>query len=210
LLYAISLIGLRYTGIYPPIPTSFLGNILLLALPLAYLTAHGIFLLKQHHINRHVAEPAICAAVGVVLVWLYRLLLIEWGLLVVLAFLSVLTAKLRSKGFTSLRLILIAGAFLFVGYATVWNLNYLFARATLGRILDPALLQMDLTIYGWALDLPREAKAIFPLVKTASVFDLLENAYSMFFSEILAVFFVVCDKGQNVQFFFRNLFSCYF
>jgi hypothetical protein len=97
----------------------------------------------------------------------------------------------------------------FIGYATVWNLNYLFAYVSLNRLHDPILLQIDLAVYSWLFG-QSVSTAMFPLFRCEGCFQLLESAYVVLFAEIFAVIFVLHKNGYSAHLFLRSLFLCYF
>jgi membrane-associated phospholipid phosphatase len=85
-----------------------------------------------------------------------------------------------------------------VGFATIWNLNYLALRAVSDCIDDSAMRQLDLALYP-ALDGPAaEYAALFPRVRSPFGFRVLENAYTMIFTEIVVVVFAIADRRDRL------------
>ena len=79
---------------------------------------------------------------------------------------------------------------MFTGFVTVSNLSYLIARLAFDRVHDPALRDLDLTIYR-AFVPGLRYEGLFPLTDSALWFHLLENAYMKLFPEIVVVLVVL-------------------
>ena len=80
----------------------------------------------------------------------------------------------------------IAGFALVLGYAVVWSGNYLVASlVTIDRLLDPTLRDLDLQVFRFAGYSSYDG--IFPMVRHAWAFVMLERAYAFLFAEVVLV-----------------------
>ncbi len=116
----------------------------------------------------------------------------------------VFTWPFRAPG--RLRRVVPALAVLALGYLTVWNLNYLAALLTPGRLYDSYLMRLDLWLFG-----VRDYVSVFPLVTTPTLFRLFEAGYLFLFTEIMAVTCVIVLTGGaiDVRRWVGALFSAY-
>jgi membrane-associated phospholipid phosphatase len=71
-----------------------------------------------------------------------------------------------------------------LGYACVWNGNYLLAATVEGRLHDATFVAIDSIVWG------REYHDVFPLWTNHLVFVLLENSYVMLFPQVIVVLLV--------------------
>jgi hypothetical protein len=100
-------------------------------------------------------------------------------------------------------------AVLILGFGAVWNINYL-AGALIPReaLIDPALIDCDLAIYGW-LGYDGAAYGMFPAVHDPAALRLLEHAYMLYYDEIFATIFVLIATRANLTRFFAVMFGCF-
>jgi hypothetical protein len=96
-----------------------------------------------------------------------------------------------------------------LGYASLWNLNYLLARFV-PAVYDPALRAIDERVYSWILS-PVSYAGLFPVVHNEWLVQLFNNAYILLFPEVILVLLLVCQTGDagKVSRFLKGLFGFY-
>lgn len=95
------------------------------------------------------------------------------------------------------------------GYGAIWNLNYLGLLAVHERLFDSALKASDIRIYEWLLGKPIGYLEFFPVVRSPFALTLLENSYLMFFTELIAIVFILARDRERLTHYFVALFICY-
>ena len=204
-LCALSAATLLWVGVTPATAWTFILGLLLVVLPFAYGLARGLFLLETL-LRGHGLVPPLCVALGVAVTWCYRLHnpVFVFSCLLLLAIVGVDCRRDRAR----LRYVAAVVGTMFTGFVTVSNLSYLIARLTFDRVHDPALRDLDLTIYR-AFVPGLRYEGLFPLTDSALWFHLLENAYMMLFPEIVVVLVVLHLTGSDILGFFERTFACY-
>jgi membrane-associated phospholipid phosphatase len=195
--YGASLTALIALGIRPVIP-----GVLLLVLPSSVLLAFGITAiasLLDRWLGRKTRwTPLVAALTGVLLVCGVRTEDTAVQVADLILF-GILVAQLVNGLHRNLlRPIALSLLVITVGFATVWNLNYLALRAVRDRLQDPAMKQLDLALYrvlGWHAV---EYAGLFPLVRSPLGFRVLENAYAMLFTEIVVVIFAIAKQRDRL------------
>jgi hypothetical protein len=81
-----------------------------------------------------------------------------------------------------------------LGYASLWNMNYLLARAML-LTHDPLLRALDERVYGWFLP-SIMYDGLFPLVHNPLLLQAFNNAYMLLFPEVALVLLLLCQQGD--------------
>jgi len=208
--YAASTAAGAAAGVAVAVPWTFLVLLGIVIVPLA----HGVIvstrladvaLARGSSGRRHLAA----AALGMVPLLLVRThsvpFLIACGGLGV-AFLWSFRGTYRRRGGA----LLSALAILWVGYATVWSLNYLVALATAERLHDATLRAVDLGVYRALFGGDVQYAGLFPLVRGAVAVTVLENAYLFLFVEIVALVLALSAEPERLRRFLGALFGCYF
>ena len=92
-----------------------------------------------------------------------------------------------------------------LGYACVWNGNYLLAATVEGRLHDATFIAIDSMVWG------RQYQQVFPLWTNHFVFVLLENSYVMLFPQVIVVVLVIAatQPREVVCRYLMVLFSAY-
>ena len=193
-LCALSAATLLWVGGTPATAWTFFLGLLLVVLPFAYGLARGLFLLETL-LRGHGLVPPVGVALGVAVTWCYRLHnpVFVFSCLLLLAIVGVDCRRDRAR----LRYVAAVVGTMFTGFVTVSNLSYLIARLTFDRVHDPALRDLDLTIYR-AFVPGLRYEGLFPLTDSALWFHLLENAYMMLFPEIVVVLVVLHLTGSDI------------
>lgn len=184
-LCALSAATLLWVGVTPATAWTFILGLLLVVLPFAYGLARGLFLLETLLRGRGLVPP-VGLALGVAVTWGYSLHNPVFSCLLLLAIVGVDCRRDRPR----LRYVAAVVGTMFTGFVTVSNLSYLIARLTFDRVHDPALRDLDLTIYR-AFVPGLRYEGLFPLTDSALWFHLLENAYMKLFPEIVVVLVVL-------------------
>ena len=98
-----------------------------------------------------------------------------------------------------------------LGFATVFNLNYILAHFTF-RVYDSFLRALDVSLYSYAFGaLYTWYTKLFPIIRNDVVTYVLNNSYAVLFSEVMLALIVSCQCGvENVVWFLKNLFTLYF
>jgi membrane-associated phospholipid phosphatase len=99
---------------------------------------------------------------------------------------------------------------LILGFATVWNSNYLLAIVTSGRLWDSHFVAFD----SWMFSVMFGSTTydnVFPLVRYGPLLAVLENSYFMLFAEVLLVtlLFVIRDRPGELARWLAVLFGTY-
>ncbi len=176
--YAASLLLLLWIGLRPAIPLSFLPKVVLIGAPVAVCALYVESLLETR--GRAVKVLAAGLLAVAILLW-YR----HYVLYCVLAALFLpYTRAVRWSGsaFKSIGFALVA---LVIGFGAVWNLNYLVAAASHGRLHDAPLLEFDRWIYSLLSGVPGDAAGMFPLIHSPAAVKVFENAYVVLFPEMV-------------------------
>jgi membrane-associated phospholipid phosphatase len=195
--YGASLTALIGLGIRPVIP-----SVLLLLLPSSVPLAFGITAtagLLDRWLGQKTRSTAIVAVLtGVVLVGALRSGDPAVGVADVILF-GILVAQVANGLHRNLlRPIALSLLVITVGFATIWNLNYLALRAVRDRLQDPIMRQLDLAVYRFLAGHAVEYAGLFPLVRSPLGFRVLENAYTMLFTEILVVIFAIAKQRARL------------
>jgi membrane-associated phospholipid phosphatase len=195
--YGASLTALIVLGIRPVIP-----RVLLLLLPSLVPLAFGITaaaaLLDRWLGRRTRSTPIVAVLTGLLLVCAFRpgdaavqvANLILFGILV-----AQLANGLHRNLLTPIAWSLVV---ITIGFATIWNLNYLALRAVGDRLHDPAMRQLDLALYRSLAGHAVEYEGLFPRVRSPFAFRVLENAYTMLFTEIVVVVFAIARQRERL------------
>jgi membrane-associated phospholipid phosphatase len=201
--YGVSLAALLTCGVYPTLPWAFLPGLAILSLPAALTCALMLGVLPS---VRRWPVPTLVQSVGLGLVGLIVMTLRDYtGLWIgLMAGAVVLTTKLRPP--KRFRRVSVALVIMAIGHTTVWNMNYLAALTTRGRLVDPLLVWIDMTILRLST-----YNGAFPLVRTPWIFSMFERAYMFLFTEILAVAALIAIVGstRDLSHWFGRMFGAY-
>lgn len=203
--YALTLALMGAVGMVPSIPWAFVPMLLLVHVPLAYPMVRVPLLAERLAARRPAALAAAAAGFGVCLVLLApllpRLSRAVW-VLVPLALLEIHRGRLGRFGDWG-RILLV----LFFGYAAIWNLNYL-AAAAAPQVHDAAFVAMDRAVYA-AFFGAAEQGPLFPVLRSSLAVAVLQNSYTMLFSELFAVLGVLFVRREDVTRFLLTTFGIY-
>src|ERR1051326_1530342 len=208
LLYALSFFALAAVGVTAVFAWPFLIATFFIILPFSYGLARGLFLVGRLLDRRRWLVPPVGIAIGIALDVCYQL---SNPALALVSFfmLAILAVDCRQDRIGLLRPLVMALLLLLGGFGTVNNLSYVAARITAGHVHDPDLQALDLVIYRFFLSPTVTYDGIFPLTSSRLWFHLLENAYTLFVTEIFVVISTLLIMRRNVLTFFRSLFTCY-
>jgi hypothetical protein len=98
-------------------------------------------------------------------------------------------------------ILLISLVAVILGYATLWNVNYILLQRLGESLNDPAVQRLDVAFYSQLAGGPIEYTSFFPLVREPSVLTLFTNAYSILFGEIVLAIFLICQTGDKSRIF---------
>ena len=204
--YGATIVTLYWVGIQPVVPWPLLPVFVLVVIPFALGAAGAVSLVARHVTCRHAMTRGRCVLLGAIFLAAYRLdsplfLLGQVVLLPVVA-----RSVWRSGLVRPLTLMAVA---LTVGYATIWNLNYLVALLSKGRLADPVLRELDIALYQLIFRIPVDYLGFFPIVRSEVLFRLFENAYVMLLPEIFVVALLWVMVKRDVAAFLRTFFLCY-
>ena len=207
--YGATMAGVAAIGLVPTVPWMFLLLVVTMVVPLAVALVALGYDVEARCARHGLPLPPVAVAVGVAVAWLHRLQSPRLQAIAALLLVGIGLAIVRRR-VGGVRPVLWGLLVLVLGYGTIWNLNYLAARATAGHIHDAALRDLDLAWYGW-LGGRRIASldGFFPLVEAHPLFALLENAYAMLFTEVGLTILVLLRAGAPIVRFFVVLFACY-
>ena len=193
--YFSSLVALLCIGLRPAVPWQFVLVVLLLSVPFAV-----IFL----HYSRQRLPRILDVSTAAVVLALFNYLII-WPIIAIGILFITKAERIRWEWK------LIGGGVVttILGYASLWNLNYLLARFV-PAVHDPALRAVDEWVYSWFLS-PVSYVGLFPIVHNEWVVRLLNNAYALLFPEVILVLLLVCQTGDadKVSRFLKWLFGFY-
>ena len=96
-----------------------------------------------------------------------------------------------------------------VGYAAIWNTNYVVLWLCRSRLLDHRLRAMDEWLYSIAAGHSVQFDGLFPLVRSPTLFTLLEHGYVYAFIDILVVVFALAWRDRRRAHFVGRLLLCY-
>lgn len=194
-LYLASIVALFHVGLSPAVPWAFALVVPILLVPFAVIF---FYYSKQHlHYMLHMG-----AAVWILV--MYNVVLI-WPIIALMLFLSRALAKIRFEW----KLLVYGLLTTILGYAFLWNLNYLLARFV-STLHDPVLRATDEWIYSWFLTSVSYTK-FFPVVHNDFLILVLNNAYMALFPQVILVLLLVCQTGDanRVFRFLKGLFALY-
>lgn len=194
-LYLASLVVLFHVGLRPAIPWAFAVVVPIVLVPFAV-----IFLIYSKHQLHYMLH--ITAAMWILV--MYHVVLL-WPIMALMLFLSRALAKIRFEW-----KLLLHGLFTTIlGYAFLWNVNYLLARFV-SAVHDPVLRATDEWIYSWFLTSVSYSQ-FFPIVHNEFLLLVLNNAYMVPFPEVMLLLLLVCQTGEakRVCRFLRGLFALY-
>ena len=194
-LYVGTLVALFWAGLRPAIPWG-----MVLVLPILFVPFAMLFL---YYSRQHVHRTLDIAAAMFILVMYDHLVI--WPLIGLVLLLSKTMDKIQYEW----RLIRVGFVTTVLGYAALWNLNYLLARFR-PNVHDPALRAVDEWIYSWFLA-PVTYTKFFPVVHNDFLNQVLNNAYMLLFAEVILVLLLFCQAGDpdGVFRFLKGLFACY-
>ena len=205
--YVLTLAAMLLVGVTPTVPVAFLPFCLLVVVPLAYAVTVGLTHLETILGHRPGLLPMVGVVLGVALIAVNGLAAHWWqlSLMMLLACGWSLVHK-RRDWLAPLALSLLC---VFCLYGAVWNLNHLVAIDGLMHLRDSQALQWDLELYQLLAGRPMESTAMFPLIKSAAIFWILENAYLLLFCEVFVVIFLHTQQRANLQRFLACTFAAY-
>ena len=204
--YGSTIVALYWIGIQPVVPWSLLPVFVLVVIPFALGAAGAVSLVAGHVASEHAMSRGRCMLLGAMFLTAYRidspLFLLSQVVLLPIVVRSVWRSGLVRP------LTLMAGA-LTVGYATIWNFNYLVALLSKGRLADPVLRELDVALYQLIFRTPVDYIGFFPIVESEVLFRLFENAYVMLLPEIFVAAVLWVMVKRDVAAFLRTFFMCY-
>src|SRR5262249_2794508 len=190
----------------PVAPWALLLIFALVVIPFALGAAGAVTLVVGAGASGHAMTRGRCMLLGALFMAAYRL----DSPLFLLGHVVLLPIVVRTVWRSGLvrPLTFMAGA-LTVGYATIWNLNYLIAALSKGRLADPALRELDIALYQLLFRVPIDYVGFFPIVRPEVFFRLFENAYVMLLpvSFVAALLWVMVKR--DVTAFLTTFFTCY-
>ena len=194
-IYVLSIAGLASAGLSPAVPWLLLPILTIFSMSIAVI----FFWYSTQRTHLKIDFPG-SASVLLLLQYIFIWPLLALGALRLLHRGSVQWEwKLIFGGLTSI----------FLGYATLWNVNYLLVHFVPG-IHDPFLRQVDEWFYS-LLTTPVSYEGLFPIVHNSFINQLLSNSYGALFGEICLVLLLVCQTGDacRVAYFVKSLFGFY-
>lgn len=166
-------------GIVPAVPWVFLVKLVVVLIPFGYCSAR----LERKSLSWSGSSLITYGIIsGIVSLLLFQVFW-AWMLLACVLF----ALQTRGQGLRAGLNAAWALAILTVGYAAVWNCNYLFGKLVFGRLNDPALRDVDLAIYGLLFGAGTSYESIFPLWHNPIAFRIFENSYLLEYAEIVVV-----------------------
>lgn len=204
--YGATIAALYWIGVQPVVPWSLLLVFVLVVIPFALGAAGAVTLVTGHQAYGNAMARGRCMLLGAMFMAAFRLdsPLFLLGQLVLL---PVVVRRLWHSGLVR-SLTLMAGV-LMVGYATIWNLNYLIAVLSKGRLADLTLRELDIALYRLLFRAPIDYVGFFPIVRSEAFFRLFENAYVMLMPEIFLAALLWVLAKRDMAAFVRTLFTCY-
>jgi hypothetical protein len=202
--YASTIVALHWIGIQPAVPWSLLPLLVLVVIPFALGATGAVPLVAGLGRPGLAMTRGLCALLGAMFLFAYRLdsalFLLGHVVLLPIVFRSVWRSGLVRP------LTLVTGT-LAVGYASIWNLNYLVALLSNDRVADPAVRGLDVALYQPILPVPIDYVGFFPVVRSELLFHVFENAYLMLLPEIFVAALLWVMAKRDVVVFLRTLFS---
>lgn len=194
--YLASLTATLSIGLHPVLPWGLTLVLVLAGVPFAV-----IFSRYSERKTSRLWEPA--AAIGVVY---FSNNFYLWIIAALLLLLLTDAGKIRWQW----NLMGMATLVIALGYASLWNCNYLLARFVPPRH-DAALRAFDLWFYSLFTTTPVSYAGLFPVLHNPFALRLLHNAYAILFLEIVMVVFLLCQSGNphRVSRFLTGLFTLY-
>lgn len=194
LLYVVSLALLLSSGLSPAVPWGIVAAVLLVGIPFS------ITFLGYRR-----APALVDLAGGIIIVYSFN----NFWLWIASASILLFCTK---TGKISGQWRLVSGGLIAVslGYASLWNVNYILARYMPASFLhDNALRAFDVWFY--SLFSTASYTGIFPLVHSAAAIAMFSNAYSLLFVEVLLVLLIVARTGSDGEMvtFIKTLFGFY-
>jgi len=204
--YGSTIAALYGIGIQPVVPWPLLLVFVLIVIPFALGAAGAVTLVAGHGAPGNAMTRGRCMLLGALFLAAYRLdsPLFLLGQMVLL---PIVVRRMWHSGLVR-PLTFVAGA-LTVGYATIWNLNYLVALLSKGRLADPALRDLDIALYQLLFRAPIDYVGFFPIVRSDVFFRLFENAYVMLLPEMFVAVLLWVMVKRDVAAFLRTFFTCY-
>jgi hypothetical protein len=193
--YISSLVALLCIGLRPAVPWQFVLVVPLLLMPFSI-----IFL----YYSRQRPPLVLDVSTSAVVLVLFNYFII-WPIIAVGILFFTRVERIRWEW----RLICGGVVTTILGYASLWNLNYLLARFV-PAVHDPALRAVDEWVYSWFLS-PVSYTGLFPVIHNEWLVRLFNNAYGLLFPEVILVLLLVCQTGEasNVSRFLKGLFGFY-
>lgn len=194
-LYFASLVVLFHAGLRPAVPWAFA-----LVVPIVFVPFAIIFFQYSKQQLHYVLDMV--AAVWILM--MYSVFLI-WPIMALMLFFARGIQKIRYEW----RLLFDGLLATILGYAFLWNLNYLLARFV-PAVHDPVLRALDEWIYSWLLT-SVSYREFFPVVHNDFLILVLNNAYMVLFPEVILVLLLVCQTGDRSRVFrfLKGLFTLY-
>lgn len=203
-IYLASLAGVTAIGLQPVIPWTLVPALLLIAVPFAVVFECCGNVSLQTGSRKPPLAILLCFSIAIPLMFHLWHLWIA-GALAILAWPGVRGGRRQWK------LLFTGVVILTLGYASLWNINYVLARFPTGPLHDPFLKSFDVWLYSLAAGQQVDYTGLFPLVRSAFLLRLLDNAYAILIPEILLVLMLESQTGdvRRVTRFVTRLFSLY-
>jgi hypothetical protein len=195
-IYLASLIALFCIGLRPVVPWSLALVMLFIGAPFGML--FFCYSKGRNHISLDFALSPLVLFLYSYLIW--------WPIVAVLILLLSKKGRIRWEW----KLMLFGIATMILGYGALWNINYLLARFV-PAVYDPSLRAFDEWFYSWFIS-SVSYTGLFPFVHNSVLIELLNNAYTILFAEVILVLLLICQTrdAAKVSQFLKVLFGFYF
>ena len=205
---AVTASAMWLVGLHPVIPWV-LVQLFATIVPFGYVLAEGAH--KFDSINGGGRWRSVGAALfGLLILWVYvpgrPVFLVADLVFYSLLIASMIIGPSRQRRRAGRMALIFLGVSL--GYAIVWNGNYLALRAVGERLHDPAVLRLDTWLYANLLPGFQTYDGLFPVIRVGWFVQLLEHAY-MSFGELAVVLFLLADDRVGLRRFLLALASAY-
>jgi len=204
--YATTMLALYCAGIRPAIPWSLLPLLILIVIPFALGATGAVSVVARYAGPSPLMSKGCCVLLGTMLLLAYRL----DSPLFLLSHVVIFPIAVRSVWRSGLaRPLTVMIAALSVGYASIWNLNYLAAVLSKDRVADAAVKALDLALYQLLFRGPVDYVGFFPIVRSEALFRVFESGYVLLLPEIFVVSWLWIVTQRDPIGFLRTFFTCY-
>jgi hypothetical protein len=209
LLYIISSFLLLLMGYLPLFQWYFILYIAACGVPFAYIITCSVFYLRRLVQFPNYLQFSTFIAIGLLLLLCFNPQ-IYLSIYVSLFLLTVAFWHIIKFNHELIKPLLTIMLIYFVGYNTVWNLNYVALNLIINRHLyDPFFLKIDLYLYSLLYGHAISQINMFPLSKSNAIFYILENSYIILIPELFIVAILLLLKDGRIAQYIIAIFSCY-